>query len=70
LRNMIMGDDLLWINDLIRMLGPSKMDEIASEFYNNDDPRLKATSDLHEKPFLRKDVRTIYRSTENFLSSK
>lgn len=68
--NMIMGDDLLWINDLIRMLGPSKMDEIASEFYHND-PFLRPTSDFHEKLLPRNKISpTSYPSTEKFLFRK
>lgn len=71
LRNMIMGDDLLWINDLISMLRPSKVDEILSEFYRNDDPPLRPTSNFHENLFPRKDIApTSYPSTENFLFNK
>jgi hypothetical protein len=66
LRNMMMGDDLLWINDLISMLRPSKVDEILSEFSHNDDPPLRPTSNLHENLFPRKDIAP----TRNFLLKK
>ena len=71
LRNMIIGDDLLWINDLVRKLGPSKMEDIASEFFHTDITPSRPTRDLHTNLSRRMDTAsTIYRSTESYLFSK
>ena len=67
----LLGDDLLWIQDLIRMLGPTKMEDIATEFIRADSTHMRPIKDLHHTLSPRIDMApTTYRSTESFLSSK
>lgn len=67
----LLGDDLLWIHDLIRMLGPTKMEDIATEFLRADSTHMRPTKDLHQKLSPRTDAAPIInRSMESFLSSK
>ena len=71
MRSITMGDDLLWINNLIKLLGPSKVEDIASEFYFTDITYIRPSRDLQKKLSSRTDpAPTNSRSTESFLLSK